>query len=506
MLSKYRKILIFGLIIYLIFFIISISSLKKYENITNARNGIIKIVSSKQEKEYKNKYIIEFNKNRYLLYTDKKDNFDYGDIVYFNGKFEKIKSSKNFKLFDYARFLRQQKIYGVLEYSSLNKIGQEKDISYYLEKVKSKLENNIYEVFDEKKAGFLSGLLLGDKGKVFDETLEDFRNSSLSHILALSGLHIIYVSIGIRTILDLITPKQKLKNLLMIFILMFFAVWTGESPSCLRACIMCSMVYLSKIFYRKNDFYISLLFSLDVILIINCYNIEGIGLWLSYFSTFGMVYIGNNFSSKNSIFESIKISIICNVMIIPIIWNCYNKISLIFIISNLFVSYLIGPIIILGYIHLFFGKISIFFSFFENYLLDFVFGVAKKIGKLKYSNILVPSLPVFGWIVYYVIIIGIIYLCNNKDLFKKFQKKIILFIISLLLSILVFIIPTRNDFEIHFLDVGQGDSSLIITPQKQVILIDGGNNEGYDNGENIVGPYLLKNGFNKVDYMIVSHR
>ena len=64
----------------------------------------------------------------------------------------------------------------------------------------------------------------------------------------------------------------------------------------------------------------------------------------------------------------------------------------------------------------------------------------------------------------------------------------------------------KQNLEIHFLDVGQGDCTLIITPENRKILIDGGNNEGYDNGENVVAPYLLKNGITKIDYVVISHR
>lgn len=66
--------------------------------------------------------------------------------------------------------------------------------------------------------------------------------------------------------------------------------------------------------------------------------------------------------------------------------------------------------------------------------------------------------------------------------------------------------PKKQKLEIHFLDVGQGDCTLIITPKHKTILVDGGNNEGYDNGKNIVVPYLFKNGISQIDYIIISHR
>ena len=59
--------------------------------------------------------------------------------------------------------------------------------------------------------------------------------------------------------------------------------------------------------------------------------------------------------------------------------------------------------------------------------------------------------------------------------------------------------------EFHFIDVGQGDSTLIVTPHNKTILIDGGGSETYDVGENILVPYLLDRKIKKVDYVIISH-
>ena len=479
--------------------------MNQYHNIL----GTAKIVSNKEEKEYKNKYIIKYKKYKFILYVEKDFNFQYGDIVYIDGEIEEFSFSKNFKLFDYKRYLRQNKIYGILNVNNIQKIGQEKDLFFYLENLKQKLKRNLFSVFDKEKAGFLLGLLIGDKSEIFDETKTSFKNSSLSHILALSGLHIVYVTSGIKFILDFFIKNQRLKNFLMIAFLIFFSIFTGGSPSCIRACIMSSMLFLSKIVFRKNDFITSLLISLDIILIINCYNIESTGMWLSFLATFGIVYI--KFNS----------SIACNLMILPIIWNSYNRISLTFFISNFFASYLIGPIIILGYIYLLLGEYSKCFSFFEKFLIDMLFKISKKIGNFSLSKILVPSINIIFWIIYYVIIFVWIYFYYHKDIFYVLKNKLIfilrnklnfmqnkkcIIIVLFFMYMMIFTITKGQNFELHFIDVGQGDCSLILTPSNKTILIDGGNNEGFDNGENVIVPYLLKNRITKLDYVIVSHR
>lgn len=514
----YKRIIIFEIIIFLIVSFNLIKSENEYKNFMYETEvtGIAKIVSSKEEKKYTNKYVIKSDSKKFILYSN--EEFEYGDVVKFKGEFKEPRSYRNLKLFNYSRYLRQLKIYGALETSDIEIIGSERNLFYYLEKLKIEFKQNLFDNFDKEQAGFLAGVLLGDKSEVLDETKQDFQDSSLSHILAISGMHIVYVTAGASFILDLICHRRKLKNILLILFLIFFAIFTGSSPSCLRACIMCIMALLAEILYRQNDFYLSLLFSLDIILLINCYNIESTGMWLSFLSTFGIVYIGSNRSQdelglekanllkSNFILESFKISLASNLMILPILWNSFNKISLTFFISNFLISFIIGPIIIIGYICLFLGRFLFIFPFIEKLLLDTLFSIAKLLGNLSFSKILCPSINIYFWIIYYIVLVGGIYLYRHKEIFERLKKVIKYFVIIVSIVGIIIIIPKEKDFEIHFLDVGQGDSCLIVTPNNKTILIDGGNNENFDCGKNIVAPYLLKNGITKVDYLIVSHR
>ena len=69
------------------------------------------------------------------------------------------------------------------------------------------------------------------------------------------------------------------------------------------------------------------------------------------------------------------------------------------------------------------------------------------------------------------------------------------------------IIKVDKKLEIHFVDVGQGDACLIITPLNKKILIDGGGSEfgSFNVGEKTLLPYLLDRRINKLDYIIISH-
>ena len=82
--------------------------------------------------------------------------------------------------------------------------------------------------------------------------------------------------------------------------------------------------------------------------------------------------------------------------------------------------------------------------------------------------------------------------------------KICIVVLSLVtIALVISFIP--HDLEIYFIDVGQGDSTLIVTPNDKTILIDGGGSSTYDVGKNTLVPYLLDRKIKKLDYVIVSH-
>lgn len=136
-------------------------------------------------------------------------------------------------------------------------------------------------------------------------------------------------------------------------------IFVGNSPSAMRACIMTIMLYLAKIFLREKDFYTSFILSLILILLINPYNIYSISMWLSFLGTLGIVLFSNFFQkiflkklkvkSKiiKQIIESICVSISAQLLIFPIMWKNFGTISINFWISNLLVSELIAPILVI---------------------------------------------------------------------------------------------------------------------------------------------------------------
>lgn len=274
------------------------------------------------------------------------------------------------------------------------------------------------------------------------------------------------------------------------------------------------MIYFSDIFYRKSNTLINLTLSLVILLIINPYNIENIGMWLSLLGTYGIIEIYSKFKIvyknklKQYFIQNLVLSFSVQICILPIMIYNFNTISLTFFISNFLISFLIGPIIFIGFIILIIGKIFMIgnlFGILESYLLSFIFNFVNFISNLSISKIYVKTPNIISVFIYYIILF--LFLKYPKKIINLIKNRIKRIIIVTIIFILISNINFRRQIQIYFIDVGQGDCTMIKTETNKIILIDGGEGHSakYDQGKNVLFPYLLDRGINKIDYIIISH-
>ena len=378
------------------------------------------------------------------------------------------------------------------------------------------IKNQSKKLLKNKEACLLIGLLIGDTDEIDEETKEDFRNSNLTHMLAVSGLHVSYVLLGVNYIITKVKIHKKLSKIIVMLLILFFILVTGATPSVLRAGTMTIYLIIGGIFYRRISVFSSLNLSLLVIIIMNPYCLFDVGLQLSYAGTIGIVYLYPIIKEKiYNKANSILITISANIVIIPIMLYNFNTISLTFFISNLLAGPIIGIIIILGFsiiiISLIFFPIANIFSKILNLLIILFLNTAKACANLPLSKIFIIT-PTLKFIFLYYCLLAFIIVKERTQIRIniKLKNKVIAILIILVIinPIKYFSNIKQSNLKIYFVDVGQGDSTCIVTPKNKVILIDGGGNskdENYDIGKQTLLPYLLDKKINKIDYCIVSH-
>lgn len=533
---------------------------EKYELIEQTSINKVKaiIVSEPQEKEYKIVYevkIVEventelkkYDGTHWLLNIKKSTNvkLQSGDMIEFIGKFEIPNEARNYKGFDYKQYLKSQGIYGNITLKNETKVIEnnkesinEKIFYYISSDIKNKLKSLIPEDINE----LCIGILIGDRKNISEEITNVFKESNLTHMLAISGAHIAYVILGVTMLLS--KTEIKFRKTITILFLLFFIGITGGTPSVIRASIMAILTIIASIVQRKADIYNDLAVSAILTLMWNPYTILNIGFQLSYVGTIGIVMFNGKISrilkEKLNINEASKIdrktkekniklkeklfiftkkifiyiidlfslTISANLAILPIMALNFHTISLTFWISNILAGPFLGFILILGYI-------TYFISFFSNFLanvisfplevaLRLLIQIAKICSKLPLNSIIIKRPYLFEILFYYIVIIIISY-------HRKIQKNLKMLFISTIIIILLigYIICffQNQRLRIYFVDVGQGDCTLICTPGNKTILIDGGGSENsnFDVGENTLFPYLLNRRISKIDYIMISH-
>lgn len=176
---------------------------------------------------------------------------------------------------------------------------------------------------------------------------------------------------------------------------------------------------------------------------------------------------------------------------------------------------------IITFVNIKLGHIIAYFLQIPIYIL---IPISKLGTKIPFGNFKVVTPYLIQIIIYYFLIIIINYLYKIfhkrnltvtenriKNLIHVFKfkikpyKKKILYILVFCIFILFVLSKLPKDLKIYFIDVGQGDSTLIVTPKEKTILIDGGGSQTYDVGKNTLLPYLLDRRIRQIDYLIVSH-
>ena len=507
----------------------------RYENLYKDINEqTIKITGIIQDKT-KDKYELKVLTNGYKktrIYLNKvNSNLEYGDKVEVTGKFIRPSERTNYKGFDYNNYLKTIGIYGSILVQNEKVISKDNIniIFKYTNKLKQKIEDRIEKLnLESNKKAVLKGIILGEKEDISKELIKSFSISNISYILAVSGMHVSYIIIVSNFIFNKLIGKHYSKIATCIIIFIYMCI-TSFTPSVVRAGVTGILVIMSNFFYRKNDIVNSLALALIIILAYNPFLLQNIGLQLSFAGTIGIILfmptlnrlfenttkkIGKrairnnkkitkriltilNWKISQIIIQVIFVTISASIMVIPIITINYNTLTISSLLISIIASFIVGPIVFFGLC-----AIAIKINIIEklvSLMLNLLIYVAEFGTRLPLNQIYLITPSYLEVIVYYTLILSLNFFIKIKlekspnaiqkrilNLYSLLKYYVRLYknkIISglLIISVIVeFITIIPKDLKIYFIDVGQGDSTLIVTPRNNKILIDGGGSESSD--------------------------
>ena len=389
---------------------------KTYTKIQKATTVVGKIVSEAEEKQYTWQYTLKVKSAKLYLYVNKDLKLEYGDTVKVEGEIKGLDTARNYGGFDGKEYGKIKSNYGSISANKITVLKNEASIGKIIFNIRNSIEEKIRKILPKETSEILLAILVGEKTGITYETIENFRDSSLIHMLCVSGAHVSYVAAGLSMFISKISNKKKLVEICSILGLIIFAGITGFSTSAYRACIMGIHLLCSKILLRQSDTINAISLALIILLLINPFYLLDIGLLLSFGGTIGIVtfsQMGKKYA-KNKISETLWVCFSAQIIIMPITLYYFNTLNLTFFLSNLAVSSLFVLIIFIGFITLFLAYLCMPVASLVGKILHLMIMlfqmIATLFANLPFSNITVITLPI--WIIIRVLYISYF---NHKE-------------------------------------------------------------------------------------------
>lgn len=467
-------------------------------------------------------YVFETNEGVKISFFSALPDLGFGDYVIITGKLTKHRGPSNPGGFDYKSYYSSDGIYLKLSASDSHiHIRPERhrspgwirsaDQAFYI--LREWMKGVWREVVSEEETGILSAMILGDKSGLSDEMKDRFRSSNLSHLIAVSGLHVSCFLIPILFCFK-ITGKRRVRKIGIVLSLLFFGFLTGWSASVTRAVIMSVYGVIASFFDRRVDSISGLFTSSILLLLVDPYVISDIGFQLSFCATLSIILIGRRLTERidrclpRFLSQPIASMLSAQIGMIPILIKLSAKQSPALMLISIF-----GTVLSQGICTLAIPISAIYFAL-SSIVLDhtmfrimflpvrgliFLLDRISRIGEIDFVDALrletlspIIVIGIFGLVLLTIL---------KRSSLKRCLSLVTAFIMIAGICTQIHSYVNRPMATVVFLDVGQGDSALILAQGKSV-LIDGGEAEMCDR---VLIPTLNYYGIRKVDIILMTH-
>lgn len=415
-------------------------------------------------------------------------------------------------------YLKSKDSIGIVEISYLNYLKTKTSIPQKISTQRFKLKKHIEEHFPSSLVAEAQSLLIGLQENVDQDTTRAYQKLGITHLFAISGLHVAIMSFIFYQSLLRLRVRRELATVTLIVILPVYAILAGGAPSVWRAVSVVVLLLITRVKWRIpiDD---ALAISFIGFVLLEPGVIFQIGFQLSYLATVSLIYSSRFVTDYKSWWmQSFFITFVSQLIVYPLLLLHFYEMSISSFITNivfvpLFSVFILPMNILLLVVTFIPGPMDEFlFTIYEpcrvwlGQAIDFLQSIPYQMwtsGK--------PSIPII--LLMYGSVFFAFYLMDRR---AKLTKVMILLMMPIV--VVHFSGKLSNDVKISFINVGQGDSILIELPfREKVYLIDTGGllrfeqeqwkerNELYEVGRQVVVPYLKGKGISTIDTLIITH-
>lgn len=468
-----------------------------------------------------------FKESRIIIYDDQKLNIEMGNQVEIAGEISFYEEERNPGNFNQKLYYQKQGINASVWASRIeitdNKVNR---LSQALYLFREKWKQLLWEVLGKENGATLAAILLAEKSGMSEETKELYQVNGIGHILAISGLHLSVIGVGLYQICRRLSGSYFIGGIAGIIFLVIYILMIGMTVSVFRAFVMFLFRVGADISGRHYDSPTALAFAAIITLICNpLYLLDG-GFWLSYGAVLAIIIVLPMFEKLP--LKGLWASISINIMTVPILLYYFYEVPAYSVLLNMIVVPLMTVVLICGLTGslcsaifivdgvfgiggiggALLGICRIVFTIYEN--------VCEVFLKLPGSRIVAGQPQMWQMIVYYgvlLVVVGVWYyqmhFMKNSSIQRKMKwlMSMILFFNIVLIMFPVDEVRMRKNGEMHItvLDVGQGDGIFIRGPEGNTYLIDGGSSDIKKVGKYRIESFLKSQGIEEINYVFISH-
>ena len=471
--------------------------------------------------------------NHWYRYDDttRGHGLEYGDVVAVNGVIDLPAVERNPGEFNYRNYLELNNIYAVMRVSATADIRtvdtREGNIftSHVVLPIRNSIRNVVESLIGGIEGAFLKGLLIGDRSGIPAEVQASFIDSGVIHVLAVSGLNVAFIALIVVALSSLIPGNRIIRSGGTILILLLYMAVAGATPSIVRATVMVVVVLLGRMMQRRTDTLNALAVSALIIYAYDTRQFFDIGFQLSYAAAISLVLLYPPMEKAvipfceryrairwlSPVVKLFLVSFTAQVGTMPLIVQYFGRISLVSFLANI-------AVVPAANIALALGLAMVVFSIGSSWLAGLI---ASAVHTLLYLTLhlitvaahlswsVIEARSTTGWhTIGYFVLLTIVYV-----LWKGSWKRKMLIALLAVANLLAFY-PDRgltntgvsSGITVTFLDVGQGDATVIESPDGKALLIDAGSRSSYsDAGRRAIVPFLKRKGITHLDAFILTH-
>ena len=368
---------------------------------------------------------------------------------------------------------------------------------------------SVYDgIMKPEDAGVLRAMILGDKSELSDDIKELYRMNGIAHILAISGLHISIIGLGLYKTMRRTTMPVTPAVCISAVVMLSYAEMTGQGTSTVRAVTMFLIMTGADILRRSYDLPTALVISALAGILENPYELMTSGFWMSYMAVGGVAIFYPAMKQKirienrylRTVLSAVCSGICVTVFTMPLIALFYYEVPVYSVLLNLAVIPLMSVLMVTGLSALVIGSISLDAGWIAavpcSLIMSWYSFLCESIDKLPFHNYICGAPDIWQIVLFYGVFILVIAYGKKLRLYER--------ILTLPVSLALLFFKLPSGFFVTMLDVGQGDG-ICVSSGKTVCMIDGGSSSKKDLYKYTIMPFLKYNGFSKVDCWFISH-